>query len=674
MDDFKKDKRPFKPRVGMRWPLIWVGILLALLYVAFWVQTRETPYKPDTSEIRKDIEENLVRTDGKYKPVFKGDTLTGYYITNDAKFGEKASEKSGKKFTITIPESDKDLIAFISQNLGVYYQKESVWLQNLIYSILPFILVVAIFWIIISRQMRSASGGALSFGKSKAKMLTKDNNKVTFADVAGVDEAKEELVEVVEFLKDPKKFTRLGGRIPKGVLLVGPPGCGKTLLAKSIAGEADVPFFTISGSDFVEMFVGVGASRVRDMFEQARKNAPCIVFMDEIDAMGRHRGAGIGGGHDEREQTLNQLLVEMDGFDTKEGVIIMAATNRPDILDPALLRSGRFDRQVVIDLPDLNGREAILKVHARKIKLDTTADLRKIARGTPGFSGADLENIVNEAALLAARSGKDKVGIEELEEARDKVRWGRERRSRTMSDEEKKITAYHEAGHALVLELIPETEPLHKVTIIPRGVAFLGATMQLPERDKYLQKKKELLGQISGLMGGRIAEELIFDDITSGAAMDLRTATKIARAMVTELGMSEKLGTMAFGEKEELIFLGKEIAQKTDYSEAIAIQIDKEVRRIIDECYARAKTLLQENKDKLIKIAEALLEYEVLEGNEITEIIKGTWDSEKKAAEIMRRKASEDLRRQKAQTVPKIRRNKQLKNDGRLSDLPQTAE
>ena len=668
MDNLGKNTKPTGPRASLRWPLIWIAIFMVLLYVMYEMYSREEVYEPKSKELMEDISNGYISEAKEDAPVFKGNYLMGRYIKDE----KLSAAKSGKKFKAYIDPDDPDFRGYISSKLGATYKPDSDWAKNLLVSFLPFVLVIVLLYIFISRQMKSASGGAMSFGKSKAKMLTKDNNRVTFEDVAGVEEAKEDLVEVVEFLKDPKKFTRLGGRIPKGVLLVGPPGCGKTLLAKSIAGEADVPFFTISGSDFVEMFVGVGASRVRDMFEQARKSAPCIVFMDEIDAMGRHRGAGIGGGHDEREQTLNQLLVEMDGFDTKEGVIIMAATNRPDILDPALLRSGRFDRQVVIDMPDLNGREAILKVHARKIKLDPGVDLRRIARGTPGFSGADLENIVNESALLAARRGKERVTIDELEEARDKVRWGRERRSRIMSDEEKRVTAFHEAGHALVLELIPETEPLHKVTIIPRGVAFLGATMQLPERDKYLQKKKELLGQIAGSMGGRIAEEVMFDDVTTGAAMDFRNATRIARAMVTQLGMSDRLGTMTFGEKEELVFLGREISQKSDYSEATAVQIDTEVRRIIDECYARAKKIIEENKDKLITIAETLLEYEVLEGTEVSEIIKGTWNPQAKAAQMAAKKSLEDRRQSKR--TEESRKGKSLTKDGRLSDLPQTAD
>ncbi len=549
--------------------------------------------------------------------------------------GQLKDEKASRAFVATIDPDAKDLVDAISEKLPVKYERGSnLWTQVLI-SFLPILLIIGILYFLISRQMRSASGGAMSFAKSRAKALTKDTNKVTFKDVAGVEEAKEELVEIIEFLKDPRRFTRLGGRIPKGVLLVGPPGTGKTLLAKSVAGEADVPFFTISGSDFVEMFVGVGAARVRDMFEQGKRNAPCIIFMDEIDAVGRHRGAGIGGGHDEREQTLNQLLVEMDGFDTKEGVILMAATNRPDVLDPALLRSGRFDRQIITDMPDLNGREGILKVHVRKVKLADEVELRRIARGTPGFSGADLANLINEAALLAARQNKNAVEMADLEEARDKVAFGRERRSRTLSPKERKITAYHEAGHAVVLDQIEECEPLHKVTIVPRGVAMLGATMQLPKHDKYMQHKRELLGQITGLLAGRVSEELFFDDITTGAANDFKNATRLAHAMVCDLGMSDKMGTLTYGAKEDSVFLGKElgeIGRYREFSEQTAREIDDEVRRIVDECRERARAILTEHMDKVKAVGEALLEYEVLEGKEVTQIIDGTWTPEAHAA------------------------------------------
>ncbi|MCX6338846.1 MAG: ATP-dependent zinc metalloprotease FtsH [Candidatus Aureabacteria bacterium] len=493
---------------------------------------------------------------------------------------------------------------------------------NLMLSFLPLVLFGALLFFLF-RSARGANSQAFNFGKSRARLASGDKPTVTFADVAGIDESKGELQELVEFLKSPQKFLALGARIPRGLLLVGPPGCGKTLIAKATAGEAGVPFFSISGSEFVEMFVGVGASRVRDLFDQAKRNSPCIVFVDEIDAVGRHRGAGLGGGHDEREQTLNALLVEMDGFNTQEGVILIAATNRPDVLDPALLRPGRFDRQIVIELPDLRGREEILKVHVQGVPLDDHVELGVIGRGTPGFSGADLANLVNEAALLAARLDKKSVDMEDLEEARDKVRWGRERRSKVMDEKDKKITAYHEAGHALVLSTIEETEPLHKVTIIPRGMAYLGATMQLPEKDKYHHSKKELLGQIAGMMGGRVAEEIIFSDITSGAQSDIKQATKIAHMMVCEWGMSERLGPMTFGEREEHIFLGKEIARSADYSEKTAQEIDREVRLIIDECYQRAREIVLAHRDSLDRIAQALLEREVLDGKEITMLING---------------------------------------------------
>ena len=465
-----------------------------------------------------------------------------------------------------------------------------------------------------------AGKGALSFGKSRAKMLAKEKNKITFKDVAGVEEAKEEVAELVEFLKDPKKFQRLGGKIPKGILMVGAPGTGKTLLAKAIAGEADAAFFSISGSDFVEMFVGVGASRVRDMFEQARKNTPCLIFIDEIDAVGRSRGVGLGGGNDEREQTLNALLVEMDGFDTQEGIIIIAATNRPDVLDPALLRPGRFDRQVSVSLPDVRGREAILKVHARNVKLDPDVDLSIVARGTPGFSGAELANLLNEAALLAARSNKKAIGKEELEEARDKVRWGRERRTLAMSEEDKKFTAWHEAGHALVNVLLEHTHPLHKVTIIPRGQS-LGSTMSLPKEDVWNRRRKEMLDMIAMTMAGRIAEELVSGDISSGASGDIQQATGMARAMVCQWGMSDTMGMVQYGSDDEM-YLGRDMVRKKDYSEDAAQKIDSEVKRIIDEQYQVAKKLIDESRDKLELIANALLEYETLDGEQVESIIK----------------------------------------------------
>jgi cell division protease FtsH len=484
----------------------------------------------------------------------------------------------------------------------------------------PMLLLIGV-WIFFMRQMQVGGGKAMSFGKSRAKLLTENQHRVTFSDVAGVDEAKDDLQEIIAFLKDPKKFTKLGGRIPKGCLLVGPPGTGKTLLARAIAGEAGVPFFSISGSDFVEMFVGVGASRVRDLFVQGKKNAPCIIFIDEIDAVGRHRGAGLGGGHDEREQTLNQLLVEMDGFEANEGVILIAATNRPDVLDPALLRPGRFDRRVVVPRPDVKGREGILQVHTRKVPVGTDVDIGVLARSTPGFAGADLENLVNEAALLAARNNKEKVDMRDFELAKDKVMMGAERRSMIISDEEKRNTAYHEAGHALVAKLLPGADPIHKVTIIPRGMA-LGLTQQLPMDEKHTYPREYLLNNLVILFGGRVAEELVLNHMTTGAGNDIEKATDLARRMVCEWGMSEKLGPMTFGKKEEEIFLGRDFTQKVDYSESTAIEIDAEVRRIIQDSYHKAKELLKTNLRLLHKVAESLLEKEVLDGSEIDAIVR----------------------------------------------------
>jgi cell division protease FtsH len=491
---------------------------------------------------------------------------------------------------------------------------------SLLVNVAPLLLLVAL-WIFMMRQMQAGGNKALSFGKSRARLLTPQQKKVTFKDVAGVEEAKEELTEIIEFLRDPQKFQRLGGRIPKGVLLVGPPGTGKTMLARAVAGEANVPFFSISGSDFVEMFVGVGASRVRDLFEQGKKNAPCIIFIDEIDAVGRHRGAGLGGGHDEREQTLNALLVEMDGFESNEGVILVAATNRPDVLDPALLRPGRFDRRIVVPRPDVRGREEILRVHTRKVPIAADVDLSILARGTPGFSGADLANMVNEAALLAARNGRKTVLMADLEMAKDKVLMGVERRSMILSDEEKKTTAYHEGGHALVAALTPGADPLHKVTIIPRGMA-LGVTMQLPIDDKHTYSKEFLEAQLAVLMGGRAAEEVALHHVTTGAGNDIERATEIARQMVCEWGMSE-LGPLTFGKKEEAIFLGREIAQHRDYSEDTAILIDREVRRIAGQSYERARTIMETHRDALERIAQALLEREVLDSQEMRLLIDG---------------------------------------------------
>jgi len=528
-----------------------------------------------------------------------------------------------KEFKTYTPE-DPSLIKVLREKgvrIKAQPEDEAPWYLAIFISWFPMILLVGV-WIFFMRQMQAGGGKAMSFGKSKAKLLTENQQKVTFQDVAGVEEAKSELEEIIEFLRNPKKFTKLGGKIPKGVLLVGPPGTGKTLLAKAIAGEAGVPFFSISGSDFVEMFVGVGASRVRDLFVQGKKNAPCIIFIDEIDAVGRHRGAGLGGGHDEREQTLNQLLVEMDGFESNEGVILISATNRPDVLDPALMRPGRFDRQVVVPRPDIKGREKILAVHTRKIPLEEGIDLGVVARGTPGFSGADLANLVNEAALLAARRDKNKVGREELEDAKDKVLMGVERKSMIISEEEKRGTAYHEAGHTLVARLIPDTDPIHKVSIIPRGMA-LGVTQQLPVDEKHSYSSQNLLNKIAILMGGRVAEELVLNQLSTGAGNDIERATELARKMVCEWGMSEKLGPLSFGKKEEQIFLGREFAQHKDYSEATAECIDAEVRKFVTENYDRAKNLLKKNLKYLHSLTEELLIKETLDAREIDEIIKG---------------------------------------------------
>ncbi len=497
---------------------------------------------------------------------------------------------------------------------------ESPLWQSVLISWFPMILLIGV-WIFFMRQVQVGGGKALAFGKSRARILNKEQNRVTFEDVAGIDEAKEELKEIIDFLRDPKKFTKLGGRIPKGVLLVGAPGTGKTLLARAIAGEADVPFFSISGSDFVEMFVGVGASRVRDLFVQGKKNAPCLIFIDEIDAVGRHRGAGLGGGHDEREQTLNQLLVEMDGFESNEGVILISATNRPDVLDPALLRPGRFDRQVVVPIPDIKGREAILRVHTRKTPAAKDVKLEVLARGTPGFTGADLENMVNEAALLAARYGKSKIEMRDFEEAKDKVLMGTERKSMLITEEEKRNTAYHEAGHALVAMLTPGTDPIHKVTIIPRGRS-LGLTQQLPVDDRYNYSRDYLIKKISILLGGRVAEELVLNQQSTGAKQDIEQSTDLARKMVCEWGMSEKMGPLTFGQKEEQIFLGREISQHRDYSEKTAQEIDTEVKSIISECFETARSILKENTSLLHKLATTLLEKEVLDSHQIQLLIK----------------------------------------------------
>ena len=552
---------------------------------------------------------------------------------------EFEKKHNGKQFLIVGNTSDEGYKFLVSNNLTPNYEKgdNAGFLQNLFVNWLPILLIVFMFMFVM-RQIQAGGGKAMSFGKSRAKLLTENKNRVTFKDVAGVDEAKDDLQEIVSFLKDPRKYTRLGGRIPKGVLLVGSPGTGKTLLARAVAGEAGVPFFTISGSDFVEMFVGVGASRVRDLFEQGKKNAPCLIFIDEIDAVGRHRGAGLGGGHDEREQTLNQLLVEMDGFESSEGVIIIAATNRPDVLDPALLRPGRFDRRVVVNKPDLKGREQILGVHTKKTPTGPDVDVAKIARGTPGFSGADLENLVNEAALIAARTDKKFLEAEDFEKAKDKVIMGAERKSMVISEEDKKMTAYHEAGHTLVGYTLPGLDPIHKVTIIPRGMA-LGLTQTLPEKDTVSFSKKQAENWIAFAFGGRAAEELIYQDYTAGAANDIERATQLARRMVCEWGMS-KLGPLAFEKREGPVFLGMNGGQATkDYSESKAEEIDQEVAQIIGEGYAKAVQILKDNKIALEKITEALLEYETIDGDEVDFLVKGGT-----VAEIEKRRSDKQIK------------------------------
>ena len=543
--------------------------------------------------------------------VISGDNISGKYM-------------DGQAFQTTAPPKDPDLIKSLRQKnvrIVVVPPEQTSWYMSILISWFPMLLLLGI-WIFFMRQMQAGGGKAMSFGKSKARLLNDTKNKTTFKDVAGVDEAKEELHEIIEFLKEPQKFSKLGGKIPKGVLLVGPPGTGKTLLARAISGEANVPFFSISGSDFVEMFVGVGASRVRDLFEQGKKNSPCIIFIDEIDAVGRHRGAGLGGGHDEREQTLNQLLVEMDGFENNEGVIMIAATNRPDVLDPALLRPGRFDRQVTVGRPDIKGREGILKVHTSTVPLTDGVDLKIIARGTPGFTGADLANLVNEAALLAARDDKKAVAMNDFEEAKDKVLMGVERRSMVISEKEKKTTAYHEAGHALVAALLPGTDPLHKVTIIPRGRA-LGVTMQLPMDEQHTYQRNYLINSLAILMGGRCAEEICLGEMTTGAGNDIERATEMARKMVCEWGMSEKMGPLTYGSKEEQVFLGKDFSSQKNFSDQTAKLIDQEVKTLVVGGYTRATELLKQNRDKLEEMAQALLEHETLDAKDIQNILDG---------------------------------------------------
>jgi len=582
-----------------------IGIVLIALFNMF-----NQPLNPESEVVFSDFMDKVEQGQVN-EVVISGDNISGKYM-------------DGNAFQTTAPPKDPDLIKSLRQKnvrIVVVPPEQTSWYMSILISWFPMLLLLGI-WIFFMRQMQSGGGKAMSFGKSKARLLNDTKNKTTFKDVAGVDEAKEELHEIIEFLKEPQKFSKLGGKIPKGVLLVGPPGTGKTLLARAISGEANVPFFSISGSDFVEMFVGVGASRVRDLFEQGKKNSPCIIFIDEIDAVGRHRGAGLGGGHDEREQTLNQLLVEMDGFENNEGVILIAATNRPDVLDPALLRPGRFDRQVTVGRPDVKGREGILKVHTSTVPLLDGVDLKIIARGTPGFTGADLANLVNEAALLAARDDKKAVAMGDFEEAKDKVMMGVERRSMVISEKEKKTTAYHEAGHALVAVLLPGTDPLHKVTIIPRGRA-LGVTMQLPMDEQHTYQRNYLINSLAILMGGRCAEEICLGEMTTGAGNDIERATEMARKMVCEWGMSEKMGPLTYGAKEEQVFLGKDFSSQKNFSDQTAKLIDQEVKILVMGGYTRATELLTQNRDKLEEMAQALLEHETLNAKNIQNILNG---------------------------------------------------
>lgn len=619
----ERGKKILRPSKNGKNITIWALVILGIFYLLNTLtQTMEKPIREIVYSEFFDILKDNQKTQ-TIKSSVKIDNIV------------KGQFADGTKFSVNVPENDQDLIRSLRENVRTFDIRppKTLWV-NLFYSLGPMLLFILFLWLFAYRGGAAGGGRIWSFGKSRATLASDSNLKVTFEDVAGVDEAKEELKEVIEFLKDPKKFQKLGGKIPKGVLLMGPPGTGKTLLAKAVAGEANVPFLSISGSDFVEMFVGVGASRVRDLFDQAKRSAKqsghgAIIFIDEIDAVGRQRFAGIGGGHDEREQTLNALLVEMDGFNTQEGVILIAATNRPDVLDPALLRPGRFDRQVVIDRPDIIGREAILKVHTRNVKLDKTADLSSLARQTPGFSGADLANLVNEAALLAARRNKEFVMIEELQESIERVMAGPERKSKVISKREKTIIAYHESGHALLALVIPGADPLHKVSILPRGMA-LGYTIRLPVEDRYIVTKEELLGKITGMLGGRASEEIIFNELSTGAQNDLEVATDIARKMVTRFGMSEKLGHLTFGQRHEQIFLGRDIMEERNYSDQTALLIDQEVRKIIDDCYTKAKDELIKYKDSLKLLAQELLEREVMEVEEVKSLLGFNKDAKAK--------------------------------------------
>ncbi|HZE98057.1 MAG TPA: ATP-dependent zinc metalloprotease FtsH [Planctomycetota bacterium] len=632
----KEDSRPRKPRSFL---LLLILIFIAIMMVV-WTRSTFAPGRMADVSIAEFLEQ---KSKGLIDSVsVEGDELVAEMMPG----GFSKDGHNYKKIHATLPPAYYvDTRGFEELKSGVpaakfQYSKRDPFLAQLLMSIVPWVIILLVAWYFFFRQIRASGGpgNILSFGKSRARFITADKVKTTFADVAGVEEAKEEVGEIVEFLKNPQKFSKIGGRIPHGILLIGPPGTGKTLLAKAIAGEAGVPFLSISGSDFVEMFVGVGASRVRDLFRQAKENSPCIIFLDEIDAVGRRRGTGLGGGHDEREQTLNQILVEMDGFDTDEGIIVMAATNRQDVLDPALLRPGRFDRQVMVDLPDAKGREEILKIHAKKVKLARDVDLKKIAKATPMFSGADLASLINEAAIMATMHRKDSIEHADLEEARDKVLWGRQKKSRVMLEKEKALTAYHEAGHTLVGVMIPESDPIHKVTIIPRGRA-LGATFTLPENDKYGRGRRELEAILAKAYGGRVAEEVVFNEISTGAASDIQQATDMARKMVCEYGMSDKLGPISFTDEEEHMFLGREIARTQKHSEETARLIDTEVRRLIEEALTKARDIVSKNREKLEILAQALLKYETITGEEVGMLLRGEKIDELKEAEAAEERA-----------------------------------
>jgi cell division protease FtsH len=637
----KEESRPRKPRSFL---LLLILIFIAIMMVV-WTRSSFNPGRVAEVSIQEYFEQKEAGTIASV--IVEGEELTAEM----QKGGFLKDGHTYKKIHTIVPpaylieEAGFKRLAEKIPAKDFQYSKRDPFLAQLLMSIVPWVIILLVAWYFFFRQIRASGGpgNILSFGKSRARFITADKVKTTFADVAGVEEAKEEVGEIVEFLKNPQKFSKLGGRIPRGVLLIGPPGTGKTLLAKAIAGEAGVPFLSISGSDFVEMFVGVGASRVRDLFRQAKENSPCIIFLDEIDAVGRRRGTGLGGGHDEREQTLNQILVEMDGFDTDEGIIVMAATNRQDVLDPALMRPGRFDRQVMVDLPDVKGREDILKIHAKKVKLGRDVDLKRIARATPMFSGADLASLINEAAIMATMHKKDAVELADLEEARDKVLWGRQKKSRVVVEEEKRITAYHEAGHTLVGSMIPECDPVHKVTIIPRG-RMGGATMSLPERDQFTHSKKYCEAQLAMMFGGRVAEEIFFSEITSGASNDIQKATELARRMVCQFGMSDKLGPISYSDEEEHLFLGREIARTRTHSEETAKLIDAEVHRFIDMAHQRARDIIAQNRDKLEAVAQALLKYELISGEEVRMLLRGEKIDELKDAEAAEEKARLDKR------------------------------